>query len=425
MKLRTEAVIALAVLAVAGSMAACGRSDAGGSTSTGSAARAGAPATTAGFDGKTIKVGIITAQSGPVAVIGNPVTNGNLAYFDHVNASGGIGGKYRIEPVIVDSALNPTQAVQQYNAIKGRVVMIAQLLGTVVTSAVLDQLKRDDVVAVPGSLDSLWVHEPNLIPFGAPYQIEAINGLNWYRHNGGTGERICTVAQNDLYGQAAEAGAAFAAKQDGFPLVKQVRFDPTTTDFTAPEQQLKEAGCQGVLLASTPRGTSGLLGKAASVGYAPQWIGLTSTWTAALAQSPLKDYLVKQFVLVGDGTSWGDTSVPGMAQLLADLHKYEPKQAPDPYFVLGYNQAQAAVQVLEQAVKRGDLSRAGMITAVNSLPALAFDGLMGDYVYGAADKRNPPRVNTIFAVDPSAPTGTSVRDKSVQSPAASQFQFSK
>ena len=35
-----------------------------------------------GFDGTTIRLGVVTPQTGPVQIIGNPLTNGNRVYFD-------------------------------------------------------------------------------------------------------------------------------------------------------------------------------------------------------------------------------------------------------------------------------------------------------------------------------------------------------
>src|SRR3546814_11031964 len=58
---------------------------------------AGDPEPTAGFDGETIRLGVITPTSGSVALIGNPLTAGNQAYFDYVNEElGGVAGKYQI-----------------------------------------------------------------------------------------------------------------------------------------------------------------------------------------------------------------------------------------------------------------------------------------------------------------------------------------
>src|SRR4051812_19821780 len=146
-------------------------SDSGGS--------GGAPKSVPGFDGKTIKLGVLTPLSGPVAVIGLPLTAGNQVYFDYVNSKGGIAGKYKVELVQEDTQYSPPKTVQQYNKIKGDVVAFTQVLGTAPTLAVLPQLRSDGMIAAPASLDALWVREENLMPVGGPYQIQAINALDY------------------------------------------------------------------------------------------------------------------------------------------------------------------------------------------------------------------------------------------------------
>src|ERR671914_2962819 len=126
-----------------------------------------------GFDGTTIKLGVLTPLTGPVAVIGNPLTAGNEVFIEAVNAEGGIAGQYPVELVQEDTQYRPDVAVQKYNQIKGDVVSFVQLLGTPLTLAVLPQLKRDQMIAAPASLDGLWVREQNLLPIGGPYQVQA------------------------------------------------------------------------------------------------------------------------------------------------------------------------------------------------------------------------------------------------------------
>ena len=85
----------IAAVATAAALAACGGA-AGESSKSDSGGKGGAPASGPGFDGKTIKLGVLTPLSGPVAVIGNPLTAGNQVYFDYVNSKGGIAGKYKV-----------------------------------------------------------------------------------------------------------------------------------------------------------------------------------------------------------------------------------------------------------------------------------------------------------------------------------------
>jgi hypothetical protein len=175
-----------------------------------------------------------------------------------------------------------------------------------------------------------------------------------------------------------------------------------------------------VFFVAIPSETSPAMQKAAELGFAPQWIGQSPTWVTIFATTPLAPYLQANFVLVAEGTEWGDTSVPGMAQMLEDA---PPDQQPDIYFAFGYNQARAVHQVLEAAVAAGDLSHEGIVSAMNSLTELTFDGLTGDYGWGPPEDRVPPRASTIFSVDPNAPGGLAVLERDIVSDAAEAFEF--
>jgi len=381
---------------------------------------------TAGFDGTTIKLGVITPTSGPVAIIGNPLTAGNQAYFDYVNEElGGIAGKYPVELVIRDSGYDPTKAGQEYAAIKDGVVMLAQLLGTPIVNAVLEQLVTDGVMASPASLDSFWVREPNLLPLGGPYQIQAMNALDWYIAENGEDKVVCSLTSDDPYGEAGQEGLEYAAEQLDIEIAVSATFPapPAAADFTAPIGQLQGEGCEMVFLVATPSSTGPALGKAVEVGFAPQWIGQSPTWIGVLGQSPLAPYLQSNFLVASEGPNYGDESVPGMAELIRIKDTYAPDQAPDVYFNFGYVQARAVTALLEKAVELGDLSHDGLLAASEELGTVSFDGLLGDYTYGPVDERVPPTTTSIFKVDPASPTGLTLVEAEIEAPFTADFEF--
>jgi ABC-type branched-subunit amino acid transport system substrate-binding protein len=415
-------VLAVIALMVAGGCGGGGSGGGGGRRST-----AGQPAAVPGFDParREIHVGAITPLTGPVAVIGKPLTVGNEVWFRHVNDDlGGIGGRYKVVLDERDSQYVPQTAVQQYNDLKGRVAMVAQLFGTAVTKAVLPLLDQDGMVAAPASLDADWVRQRYLLAVGAPYQVQMINAADYVVHEeGGRGRTFCSLIQDDAYGEAGQHGVDFAARQLGFAVAATARFRSGNPDFTAQVQQLHTAGCQVVFLVSTPSDTSRALGTAAQLEFAPRWVGQSPSWSGAFATSPLKDYLAAHFLLVGEGTEWGDRSVKGMADMVERLHRFRPDQPPDYYFIFGYYQAWAVTQVLERAVAAGDLSRAGILRAMEQAGILRFDGLSGDYRYGPAATRDPPRENTIFRVDPTRPVGLATVKLNFASEAARRYVF--
>lgn len=378
-----------------------------------------------GFDGTTIRVGVLSDLSGPASIIGKPLTAGGQVYYDYINSQGGIAGQYRIETVESDHQYSPANAVQVYNSIKDDVVIIGQLLGTPITNAVLESLKEDGLVAAPASLDAFWVREQNLLPIGGPYQIQAINGLDWWINEGGgsVDQVYCTFIQDDPYGEAGQQGVEFAAENLGFTISEVARYVSGDADFSAQIRQLETANCEVVVFVGLPTVTGAALGTAATSGYAPQWIGVSPIWINLLAFSPLAPYLQANMIIVGEGSTWGDDSVPGMTNMIERLEEFAPDQPPDYYFTFGYLQAHAVVQTLEAAVANADLSREGIIEALNSLGTVSFEGLGGDYFYGTPDERIPSTENTIFVVNPEVPNGVEALVRGYEASFASDFVF--
>ncbi|MEZ5226767.1 MAG: ABC transporter substrate-binding protein [Acidimicrobiales bacterium] len=123
------------------------------------------------------------------------------------------------------------------------------------------------------------------------------------------------------------------------------------------------------------------------------------------------------------GQEWGAADSTEMTAMVERVAKYKPDQTPSYYFTFGYLQAWAAHQLLEEAVANGDLSREGVISAMNGMSALEFGDLAPSYGYGAPEDRNPPRYSTIFAVDVSKPFALAALAPDITSPAAEAFEF--
>ena len=422
---RLAAMLAAALLSVGA--VACGGAeddeDSGGGDD-GGAASGGEVKNVPGFDGKTIKLGVLTPLTGPVAVIGLPLTAGNEVYYDALNAKGGVAGKYKVELVQEDTQYKPETTVQKYNKLKSQVVAFTQVLGTAPTLATLPQLKRDKVIAAPASLDANWVREANLLPIGGPYQIQAINALDYYIKEGdGEGKNICVMLQDDAYGEAGLAGVEFAAEKLGFEVASEQRYKTGDKDVTGQIQNLVKAKCDAVFLIAVPSDAGTVWGTAAKLKFAPRWIAQSPTWIDELGASPLKDYLGQTTWIASEGTEWGDESVPGMKQMIADVDANKPDQEPDYYFAFGYNQARAMTALLEKAVELGDLSKDGLLKASDELGSVSFDGLTGDYGYGPAAERKPPTTTTIFEVDPEKPFGLGKLAYQYESEFAAEFEF--
>jgi ABC-type branched-subunit amino acid transport system substrate-binding protein len=378
-----------------------------------------------GFNGSTIKLGAITPQSGIASVVGKPLTEGNRVYWEGKNAKGGVAGKYKVELSIEDSQYQVETALQGYDKIKGDVVAFQQILGTQIVKSVLSRLKAENGYGGPASLEGVWVKDANLMPTGTPYQVLAANGLDWYQKNGGQGKKVCAMAQDDAYGASGLDGLTQAAKTLKVKVAKTVRY-ATGSDTSAQVGELADANCDAVVLVSLPNDTGSIVTKMVGRNFTPQILGIAPSWLSGLENTDNGAFYQEHYVWLGFGPAWGDASVPGMAQMIQDQQQFAPDQRPDTYFVFGYAQAWAMDQILAQAVKNGDLSKAGIKKANNQVGTLEFEGLSGAYKYGkSASDRNPPRDTTIARVVPGQPVGLQVVEAGYTSQAGKNVKFKK
>ena len=129
---RTATVLAAVLLAAAG----CSNSDSGG----------GSSADTPGVTDTEIVVGTHMPLTGPAAAGYSKIAPATKAYFDYVNANGGVHGR-KITYKIMDDGYNPanTQQVVRQLVLQDKVFAILNGLGTPTHSGVLDFLKTNRV----------------------------------------------------------------------------------------------------------------------------------------------------------------------------------------------------------------------------------------------------------------------------------------
>jgi ABC-type branched-subunit amino acid transport system substrate-binding protein len=357
---------------------------------------------------KTITLGILTPLSGQVAApIGIPLTNGIQTYFDGINANGGIGG-FQIKLVEKDTVYDPQQEVTQYNAIKSQVAMFAESLGTPTTQAIVDLADNDHVLVSAATLDSYLARKPYFILIGTPYRLQVENGFDYVVTKlGVTAPKTGIIYQDDGYGQDGLTGYKEAIGCYGLNDVAEATYELTDTSFVSQVTKMKAAGAKYVWVTAIPTAAATIVATAAQLGYFPHWMFQSPSWAnGLLAVSPQFSGLLEQTVnVVAQGATWGDTSVPGMVQMLSDIQKYSPSQKPDGFFEFGYAEAQVTGAILKKAMDNKDLSRAGLFNAFNSLGTVNLGGLFGPTVtYGSQpNQRVPTRDNSVYGINTSIP----------------------
>jgi ABC-type branched-subunit amino acid transport system substrate-binding protein len=387
-----------AIAAVAILLGACGESTSQGQ---------GEVKTDFGITGKTIKLGMITPLTGPVAAIGKPLSLGHEVFWKSINDQGGIDG-YKIELVTKDSEYKADVAVQQYNALNKDVLMMAQVLGSQITESVKDLSKQDKLLMAPASLSSSFAREKYLILLAAPYRIQIENAFEYVVNTQGKrSPKTFIIYQNDEYGLDGKRGYDESISAYGLVDVGSATFKSGDQSFTAQVTEAKNKGAEYVVIVATSE-TPRIVGAAAALAYKPKWILQSPSWFTAFKRLPIVGTFEADAMVFVDTAQWGDTSQPGMKQMLDNMKKYAPDQQPDGFFQFGYSQATVVHAILKKAVERRDLTRAGTLKAFESLKNVDLGGLFPAVSYGTSDKPNervPGRASRAWKVDRNAPTG--------------------
>ena len=374
---------------------------------------------------KTITLGILSPETGPVAQpVGIPLENGVRAYFDQVNDNGGIDG-YKINLVAKDSQYDPTQEVVGYNAIHNDVAMIADSLGTGTTFAIKDLSAQDQMLVTAATLSSALAREKYLILAGTPYRLQTENAFEYVsKQPGGAGAKVGIIYQDDEYGQDGLTGYKEAVSAYHLQDVGQAAVAATATSFAAQVLQLKAAGAKYVFLTTLPQATATIVGTGFALGYNPQWIMQSPAFSTLLLQSKVGPLFDHHVWLVSQGASWGDTSVPGMAPMLAAVAKYYPQQGPDGFFEFGYGISKVTAAIIKKALDNKDVSRAGLLNAYNSIGDVDVGGLLPTLHYGTGGgTRVPSRDSIIYIIDSSQPTSIKALSPDFVGTAAAASQF--
>ncbi|RKN30509.1 ABC transporter substrate-binding protein [Micromonospora musae] len=221
-----------------------------------------------------ILVGTHMPLTGPAAAGYSKIAPATKAYFDYVNANGGVHGR-KINYRIMDDGYNPanTQQVVRQLVLQDKVFAILNGLGTPTHTGVLDFLKTNRVPDLFVASGSRSWDQPDKYPgtfgFNPDYTVE---GKILAQHVKTTmpGRKVCFLGQDDDFGRDSLAGVEKILGAAGVA-VKQT-YVTSNTNVAPQIGAFKAAGCQVVVLATVPGFTALSIGTAARLGFKPQWV---------------------------------------------------------------------------------------------------------------------------------------------------------
>lgn len=333
----------------------------------------GGGASDVGVTADSVKIGAHFPLTGVAAPGYSEIPTGAKAYFDYVNAQGGVHGR-QIEYIVKDDGYNPTNTSKVTNELLLQDEIFAMVggLGTPTHSAVVDQLNSEgvpDLFVSSGSL--MWGDDPEARPmtFGwqPDYEIEG-KIIGQYIAENMPDAKVGLFLQDDDLGEDAEKGIRqFLDDQ----IVAVERYTSGTQDVGPQIAGLQGAKADLVLGFNTPSYTALAKLVAMTIGYNPDWyfssIGSDPTLVGGLLAKFSEGKVKGASALDGVMTS---EYIPGIDQpddpWVQLWQKVWDEQGTDGeltnYRIYGMSHAYAFVQALQAAGE--DLTREGIVEAL-------------------------------------------------------------
>jgi len=310
-----------------------------------------------GASDKEIKLGHINPYSGPASAYGN-IGRAIAAYFDKVNAEGGVNGR-KINFITLDDGYNPAKTVEQTRKLveEEEVLAIFQTLGTPPNSAIHKYMHTKKVPHLFVATGATKWGDPKNFPWTMGWQPNYQSEAKIYAMHileTKPNAKIAVLYQNDDYGKdylkGFEDGLGDKAKT---MIVSKVSYEVTDPTIDSQMVSLKSTGADTFFNITTPKFAAQAIKKAAEIGWKPtHYLNSVSNAVGSvmvpaglengvglISVSYIKDPTDPQFQKGKEYDDW-----------LAWMQKYHPKgDLKDNFNVYGYTVAQTMVQVIKQA----------------------------------------------------------------------------
>jgi branched-chain amino acid transport system substrate-binding protein len=328
-----------------------------------------------------IKIGNIMPYSGPASsysVIGKT----EAAYFNKINAEGGINGR-KINFISYDDGYSPPKTVEQARKLveSDEVLLIFNSLGTPPNSAIHKYMNAKKVPQLFVATGATKWNDPREFPWTMGWQPSYQSETQIYAKyilKNYPNAKIAVLYQNDDYGKDYLKGLKDGLGSKVSMIVAEEAYETTEPTIDSHLLNLKASGADVFVDLSIPKFAAQAIKKAAEVQWKPVHFlnSVSSSITATIKPAGFDNaqgIITSEYLKDPTDPQWKDDS--DIKAWNAFLDKYYPEaNRADAFVIYGYAVAQSMVQVLKRC--GNDLTRANVMKQAASMHDAVVAGLL-------------------------------------------------
>jgi ABC-type branched-subunit amino acid transport system substrate-binding protein len=328
-----------------------------------------------------IKIGNIMPYSGPASSYG-VIGKTEAAYFDKVNAEGGINGR-KIKFISYDDAYSPPKAIEQARKLveSDEVLLIFQPLGTPSNTATQKYMNAKKVPQLFVATGATKWGDPKNFPWTMGWQpnyqsegrIYAKYILEHYPNS-----KIAVFWQNDDAGRDQVKGVRDGLGAKANMIIADKSYEVSDPTVDSQIVALHDSGADIFMTWAAPKGAAQAIRKVGELGWKPKFFLANVSTSVAAVLKPAglenaKDIISTAYLKDPTDPAWKDD--PGVQTWRAFMDKYYPDgDKTNSNNIYGYAVAQTMVQVLKQC--GDDLTRENVMKQAANLKNFASDVML-------------------------------------------------
>ncbi|MDF1535181.1 MAG: ABC transporter substrate-binding protein [bacterium] len=362
-----------------------------------------------GVTSDSITLGVTSAFKGHAASLGSELYRGYMAFFNKINAQGGIGGR-TITVKALDDSYDPPEAVR--NTVKlvsqEKAFLLFGNVGTPTTVKVLPLLLKYQNIPVymfgPFTGAQPQREEPYAafcINVRASYRQETAALVDFFVEKGK--RKIAVFYQNDAYGRSGQNGVVRGLEAHGMAIAGETTYtrgDTYNTDMSSQVRSFMAGGADAVISVGAYQACAAFIRDARKAGFAGPIANISFVGSEALLNLLLdqqrrdgQDYSGELFnsQVV---PPFDDSSIPLVVQYREDMKNYaaslpadlrDPDYIPSEYSFAsleGYVNAVVFAKAVEMAGE--DLTPVSLMGSIESMDGVDI-GIGSEVVFGIGD----------------------------------------
>jgi branched-chain amino acid transport system substrate-binding protein len=323
-----------------------------------------------------ILLGQTSALTGPLAELGQEAANGSKAYFDYINARGGVHGR-KVKLIMLDDGYNPEKAVANVKQLiqKEQVLSLFGVLGTPANIAIMPLIAEAGIPnfgPVSGS-DAVRIPFNRLVFHTSPSYADEIEKIVEHLSVRGI-TKLGVVYQNNAFGKEGLANLERIVKERNLKLAGTASIENSGADADKASETLTQAAPQAILMITAGKASFDFIKSYNQRAVGMQYFALSVMASQTAIKALGKDGVG---VVVSQVSPFPFSATSGIVQEYQRVMKTMGIKNQSFASIGGFINAKVMVDGLKRAGP--NLTRERLVDALESMGKIDYDGFVINY----------------------------------------------